>query len=56
MGGEKENIRKAENLSFSLTKAQHVQCMIAEIEFLKKVSQFPLLFTPGPVLNNAIRR
>jgi len=56
MGKEKENIRVAENIGFSLSTAQHIGCMKAEIEFLKNVSQNPLLYTPGPVLNNAIRR
>lgn len=33
-----------------------VGAMYSEVDFLRVVSKYPLLFSPGPVLNNAIRR
>lgn len=58
MGGTKpkDNIKKAEKISFSLDVSHHIESMKQEIDFLQTVSNYPLLFTPGPVLNNAIRR
>lgn len=53
--GRKE-ISKALKIHISLPKKEHVKCMCAEIDFLLVVSRHPSLFTPGPILNNAIRR
>ena len=56
MGRHKQLEKEAGKIKFSISEDDHVKCMIAEIEFLRTVANYPLLHTPGPVLNNAIRR
>lgn len=56
MGRHKNLEKEADKIRFSLTENEHVKSMVAEIELLRTVSNYPLLFTAGPVLNNAIRR
>jgi len=50
------NVEKAHQVPLSLTNDNHVVAMRNELLFLKTISKYPKLFTPGPVLTNAIRR
>ena len=54
-----DNKRAAGNIHLSpddVKGGEFVGAMLYELDFLKNVSKYPLLFTPGPVLYNAIRR
>lgn len=50
------NIARSHEINFSITEGDFIEAMRKEVDFLSEVNKYPLLFTVGPVLNNAVRR